>query len=73
VYYKDNAGHILVITLYVDDRLFLGNSKNVIHDLKSYISAQFDMKDSKVAKYILEIEIDRDRLNINFWLARVCM
>ena len=35
VYYKQDWGHFLVITLYVDDMLFLGNSQDVIHDLKS--------------------------------------
>jgi hypothetical protein len=37
VYYKHDSGHFLVITLYIDDMLFFGNSKDVISDLKSHI------------------------------------
>jgi hypothetical protein len=37
VYYKQDGGHFLVITLYVDDMLFFGNSKDVICDLKSQL------------------------------------
>jgi hypothetical protein len=64
VYYKHDGGHFLVITLYVDDMLFFGNSKDVICDLKSQLSTQFDMKDLGATKYILGMEIKRDRENI---------
>jgi hypothetical protein len=45
VYDKHDGGHFLVITIYVDDMLYFGNIKDVICDLKSYLLAQFDMKD----------------------------
>jgi hypothetical protein len=70
VYYKHDGGHFLVITLYVDDMLFLGNNKDVIHDLKSQLSAQFYIKDLRDAKYILGMEIRRDKENIKFWLRQ---
>jgi hypothetical protein len=57
VYYKQNGGHLLVITLYVDDMLYFSNSKDVIYDLKSHLSTQFDMKELGVAKYILGMYI----------------
>jgi hypothetical protein len=72
VYYKQDGVHFLVITLYVDDMLFFGNSKDVICDLKFQLSTQFDMKDLGVAKYILGMEIrrDRERANKNIWLSQ---
>jgi hypothetical protein len=39
VYYKPENGHILIIVLYVDDMLFIGNGKRMISDLKSQLAA----------------------------------
>ena len=39
VYYKSKNGHILIIVLYVDDMLFIGNGKRMISDLKSQLAA----------------------------------
>eukprot|EP01018_Ginkgo_biloba_P024166 Gb_40913 [translate_table: standard] len=50
--------------------LFFGNSKDVISGLKSHLSAQFNMKDLGAAKYILEMEIKRDRVNRKLWLGQ---
>jgi hypothetical protein len=49
--------------------LFFGNNKNVFYDMKFHLSTQFDMKDLGAAKFILGMEIRRDRENINFWLS----
>jgi hypothetical protein len=70
MYYKQDGGHFLVITLYVDDMVFFGNNKDVICDLKSHLSTQFDMKDLAAANYILGMEIKRDRENKNLWLSQ---
>jgi hypothetical protein len=69
VFYKPYGCFFLVITLYVDDMLLFGNSKDVILDLKYHLSTQFDMKDLGVAKYILGMEIKRDRENKKLWLS----
>ncbi len=55
VYYKQ-GDHFLDITLYVDDILFFGNSKNVLCDLKSYLVAQFYMNSYGNTKYNLRID-----------------
>jgi hypothetical protein len=62
-YYKQDGDHFLFITLYVDDIMFFGNSKDVICNLKSQFLVQFDMKGLGDTKYILWMEIKRDRLN----------
>ena len=68
MYYKYDGSYFLLVTLYVDDILFFGNSKDVIHDLKSYLSSQFDMKDFGFVKYITGIEVRRNKVNIRLWL-----
>lgn len=58
-----------MIVLYVDDMLFIGNSKRKISDLKSQLATQFEMKDLGADIYILGIEIIRDRASKNIWMS----
>ena len=58
---QQDGGHFLVITLYVDDMLFFGNNKDVICDLKCQILLQFEIKSLGDTKYILGMEIMRER------------
>jgi hypothetical protein len=53
VYYKQDSGHFLVITLYVDDMLLFSNCKDAICDLKCRLSTQFHMKYLGATKCIL--------------------
>lgn len=43
----------------------------MIHNLKSQVLAEFDMNDSRIEKHILEINLKRDRENINLWLSQI--
>jgi hypothetical protein len=52
VYHKQDGGHFLVIIVYVND-MFFGNNKDLIHDLKSQNSVEFDMNDLGDSKYML--------------------
>jgi len=70
VYYKIEKGHLLIISLYVDDMLFIGNGKDMILELKSQLSAQFEMKDLSTNRYVLGMEIRRDRANRKLWLSQ---
>lgn len=69
VYFKFDGDHFLVIALYVDDMLFIGKGKGLIAELKSQLSAKFDMKDLGAARHILGMEIVRDRQNKKLWLG----
>ncbi|GLJ29753.1 hypothetical protein SUGI_0587340 [Cryptomeria japonica] len=44
--------------------------KGMISELKSQLTAKFEMKDLGVAKYILGMEIRRDRVNRKLWLGQ---
>lgn len=70
VYYKTKCDRILIIALYVDDMLFIGNTKGMISYLKSQFSMKFEMKDLGAANYILGMEIKRNRSKRKLWLSQ---
>ena len=47
----------------------LEKRKGLRLELKSQLSAKFEMKDIGVARYILGMEIIRDKQNIKLWLG----
>jgi hypothetical protein len=68
VYSKQVGNHFIYVVLYVDDMLLVGNNMDVIKEVKSKLSSKFDMKDLGAAKFILGMEIKRDRANRKLWL-----
>lgn len=70
VYFRVENDHLLIVALYVDDMLLFGKGKGMISDFKSQLSAQFEMKDLGAARYILGMEISRDRSNKKLWLSQ---
>jgi hypothetical protein len=68
VYSKQGGNHFIYVVLYVDDMLLVGNNMDVIKEVKSQLSSKFDMKDLGAAKFILRMEIKRDRANMKLWL-----
>lgn len=63
LYVRKTSSGILIVCLYVDDLLIVGNSKPEIAAIKGELSKRFEMKDLGPAKVMLGIEITRDRLN----------
>ena len=61
VYSKKFGDHFINIVQYVDDMLLIGNNKDVIKEVKSQMFTKFDMKDLSAAKFIMGMEIRRDR------------
>jgi hypothetical protein len=63
VYIRRFEGHNqkLIVTVWVDDLIIAGSTKAIINDFKAAISRRFKMKDSGELKYILGMEITRDR------------
>jgi hypothetical protein len=58
--FKSIGDHLIYLVLYVDDMLLIGNTKEIIQDLKTQSSSKFDMKDLGASNFILGIEIKRD-------------
>ena len=61
VYKKTNESAIVLLVLYVDDILMIGNDVSILQSAKIWLSKNFSMKDLGEATYILGIKIYRDR------------
>lgn len=51
----------VILSLCVDDILLAKNSLTFIKAKKSWLSLNFEMKDTREAKFILRVKIHRDR------------
>jgi hypothetical protein len=45
IYYRHAGGEGVILCLYVDGILIFGTNMKVIHEVKSFLSKSFDMKD----------------------------
>lgn len=71
VYFKKfPEGNFIILLLYVDDMLIVGQDAKMINNLKMELSKSFDMKDLGPAKQILGMEIARDRKSRKMWLSQ---
>ena len=61
VYLKRSNSDFVILSLYVDDILLDGNSKEMIDTAKKWLSSNFEMKDMGEASYVLGVKIVRDR------------
>ena len=61
VYVKRSKGSFIILSLYVDDILLVGNDMEMIIATKKWLSFNFEMKDMGEADYILGIKILKDR------------
>ena len=61
MYIKRSIGGIIFLTLYVDDILLAGKNIEMIKTTKKWPSFTFEMKDMGEARYVLGVEIIRDR------------
>ena len=65
LYVKGSEEHddILVVVIWVDDLIIAGSNVKVVADFKRAISTRFKMKDLGALRWILGMEIRRDRPN----------
>ena len=62
VYVKiDSNGDVLLIGIYVDDAVVVGNTMDIVNEFKGAISKRFQMKDLGNLHWLLGMEIKRDR------------
>lgn len=54
---KNGNGGILIVSLYVDDLLFIGNNEQLFQEFKSSMMAELDMSDLGYMSYFLGVEI----------------
>ncbi|KAI5315215.1 hypothetical protein L3X38_044391 [Prunus dulcis] len=63
-------GEFIILLLYVDDMLIVGQNSDKINKLKKELSKSFAMKDLGPAKRILGMSISRDRKNRELRLSQ---
>jgi len=68
VYFKREDKNRAIIAIYVDDLLILTNNEKTKVLLKGKLSQKFDMKDLGEARYLLGMNITRDRKSGKIWL-----
>jgi len=65
---KKTERGIMVIVIYVDDLIVIGDSGKDIAKVKEMLCAEFDMKDLRDLRYFLGIEVVRSKDGI--WLVQ---
>ena len=66
---KFHDGNFIILLLYVDDMLIIGQDVKIISRLKGELAKSFDMKDLGEARQILGMQIIRDRKYKQLWLS----
>ena len=61
VYIIRSKDKFVILSLYVDDILTVGNSKEYILEIKGWLSSKFEMKDMREVAHIFGVKIARDR------------
>ena len=57
MYIKRSNYYFIILSLYVDDILIVGNNKILIDVTKKWLSSNFEMKDMGKANYVLGVKI----------------
>ena len=57
IYLKVSESKVCFLVLYVDDILLATKDKGLLHEVKQFISKNFDMKDMGEASYVIDIKI----------------
>jgi Reverse transcriptase (RNA-dependent DNA polymerase) len=63
IYVKVRKDELLIITLYVDDLIFIGNSQRLIDEFKWEMKLEFEMKDFRMMRYF-SLEIKQQKSGI---------
>lgn len=58
------GGKILIISLYVDDLIFIGNDENMFEEFKKSMKKEFNMSDLGKMHYFLGVEITQNEKGI---------
>lgn len=61
IYYRVDGRSMLIVAVYVDDILIFSNDVNIKNKLKRNLQDEFKMKDIGAAKFILGMEIIRNK------------
>ena len=60
LYTKVSGSKIYFLILYVDDILLEANNKEMLYEVKQFLSESFNVKDKAETSYVISIKIHRD-------------
>jgi Reverse transcriptase (RNA-dependent DNA polymerase) len=63
---------MLVVSLYVDDLIFIGNDKKMMHEFKNDMMKKYEMNDLCLLYYFLGIKIDQREDGVFIYQKKVC-
>lgn len=64
---KLENNYFVALTVYVDDLIITSNNKNAIKEVKRYLHEVFSIKDLGKLKFILGLEVARNKLGIHLY------
>jgi len=60
LFVKAERGGVLIVSVYVDDLIYTGNSDSMLADFKASMTKEFAMTDLGLMKYFLGVEVIQD-------------
>ena len=64
LYIKEKYGKMLIIVLYVDDVIFIGNDAYLIENFKIVMTEEFEIIDMGLLRYFLGIKVEQNENKI---------
>jgi len=64
LYVKKNQGNLLLVAVYVDDVIFMGNNGKMLEEFKKAMTREFEMTDMGLMKFFLGLEIKQGESGI---------
>jgi Reverse transcriptase (RNA-dependent DNA polymerase) len=64
IYVKAHRDKLLIVALYVNDLIFMGNNQKLIDEFKQVMKLEFKMKDLEMMRYFLSLEIKQGKSGI---------
>jgi Reverse transcriptase (RNA-dependent DNA polymerase) len=61
---KARKDELLIVALYVDDLIFMGNNQRLIDEFNKAMKLEFEMTDLGMMKYFLGLEIKQEKSRI---------
>ena len=68
--YSSSEGELCIIAVYVDDILLATKSKKRFEEVKSKLSAEFEVKDLGHLQYLLGVSIIQNRTEKSVWIGQ---
>jgi Reverse transcriptase (RNA-dependent DNA polymerase) len=64
IYVKARKDELMIVALYVDDLIFMGNNHRLIDEFKREMKLEFEMIDLGMMRYFLGLEIKHEKSGI---------